>query len=521
LTIKQQNDLNRSIIIYLKNRDIDQELIDELIHNLSFNNTDFDLIASSEINLLEKKWSTVIRLQKKILELENKVNQLNEILNNNNFNNNITDSFSSLTTNDNNDLSSLKKINWLPTNVKQTLKAHKSQVNTISIHPILPQLVSGCNDGSLIVWDLLNSIQPEFINKNAHSRSINCTCFSPLPISLTSLNNSSNSSSNSIQNNDSNGLKNSSTFSKNQIYLFATCSSDLFIKIWDPNNDYKPIRTLSGHDHSISSISFKNSNPNHLFSCSRDFSIKLWDITNGWCLKSFIGHSNWVRSINLNYNDNFLLSCSNDQSIRLSHSDTGTGLALLIGHHQVVEDCKFVPEISNVYLDKLAKKFVSKEILDNQNYKTLGYKYCATCGRDDTIKIWLLPLPIIRPHRSPLPSSNPTGVLLADLKGHSSWVRSLQFHPGGRYLFSASDDKTIKIWDISLTNYDVIKCIKTLSGGHESFINKICFASSNGSTSKESKKEAEKQKRKLIKLDKSIRCTLASGGADNTVCIWA
>ena len=32
--------------------------------------------------------------------------------------------------------------------------------------------------------------------------------------------------------------------------------------------------------------------------------------------------------------------------------------------------------------------------------------------------------------------------------GHDNWVRGLVFHPGGQFIVSASDDKTLRIWDI-------------------------------------------------------------------------
>ncbi len=32
--------------------------------------------------------------------------------------------------------------------------------------------------------------------------------------------------------------------------------------------------------------------------------------------------------------------------------------------------------------------------------------------------------------------------------GHDNWVRGLLFHSGGKFIVSASDDKTLRIWDI-------------------------------------------------------------------------
>lgn len=42
-----------------------------------------------------------------------------------------------------------------------------------------------------------------------------------------------------------------------------------------------------------------------------------------------------------------------------------------------------------------------------------------------------------------------SGVCLFTLHGHDNWVRGVIFHPGGKYLVSASDDKTLRVWDIS------------------------------------------------------------------------
>ncbi|PIK50906.1 putative platelet-activating factor acetylhydrolase IB subunit alpha [Apostichopus japonicus] len=53
--------------------------------------------------------------------------------------------------------------------------------------------------------------------------------------------------------------------------------------------------------------------------------------------------------------------------------------------------------------------------------------------------------------------------------GHDNWVRGVLFHPGGRYIISAADDKTLRIWD-----YKNKRCMKTLEA-HEHFVTCLDF----------------------------------------------
>ncbi len=453
LSAKQRSDLNTSILNYLKPL-VSQDCITNLQQELQIDE------LKDDGDLLTKKWNAIIRLQKKIIDLESQVDQLSKQSTNSSY----------LTSSNTN--SDLVKLNWVPSKVRKTLN-NESSVTCVAIHPSLPQLVNGCSDGSFTVWNVLDLAQPIDIIQ-AHTKTLNKLVISPDKLEF-----------------------------NNNNHVMVTCGSDLYVKVWDCSN-YKLLRTLTGHEHVVSSVVFKEGS-RYIFTCSRDTTIKIWDLTNGWCLKSFIGHSDWVRTLDLTASE-YLLSGSNDQSIRLSHGDSGTGLGIMIGHNQVVEVVKFLPTLSNQYVDKM---LTNLESVDQDSYDKLGYKYAVSGGRDDTIKIWLLPIPIIRPHNHPIPSSNPQGTLIKTLIGHKSWVKDLTIHPNGKFLISCSDDKSIKIWD--LENGD---CLRTLQNHHMGFVNSIAFAPPIFEDPNDRKTHDQ------ALINESMRCLFISGGTDQLVKVW-
>jgi platelet-activating factor acetylhydrolase IB subunit alpha len=56
-----------------------------------------------------------------------------------------------------------------------------------------------------------------------------------------------------------------------------------------------------------------------------------------------------------------------------------------------------------------------------------------------------------------------TGMCLFTLVGHDNWVRGVIFHPGGKFIVSASDDKSLRVWDTRNK-----RCMKTLEA-HQHF----------------------------------------------------
>ncbi|MEH2025689.1 AAA-like domain-containing protein, partial [Nostoc sp.] len=79
-------------------------------------------------------------------------------------------------------------------------------------------------------------------------------------------------------------------------------------------------------------------------------------------------------------------------------------------------------------------------------------KTIASASDDKTVKLW-----------------NLAGQELQTFKGHSSYVTSVAFSPDGKTIASASDDKTVKLWNLAGQELQTFK-------GHSSSVNSVAFS---------------------------------------------
>ena len=262
--------------------------------------------------LLEKKWTSVIRLQKKVC---------------------YSSPFASLTLLDRGDCSQIMDLenrnaslqeevsmspakraalqtDWVPrAPAAYTLTGHRDQVLRVAFHPSYNIIASASDDSTVKIWDWETG---EFERTlKGHTRSVNDVDF------------------------DSKGnllgefrlLRTPSLGSRSDQ---VTCSSDLFIKVWDTQNDWKNVKTMAGHDHTVSSARFMPGDQ-FIVSASRDRTIRVFDISSTFVLRSvsvadfltrlmvrhlvrtISGHSDWVRYVEPSIDGKLLVSGSNDQ----------------------------------------------------------------------------------------------------------------------------------------------------------------------------------------------------------------
>lgn len=116
-------------------------------------------------------------------------------------------------------------------------------------------------------------------------------------------------------------------------------------------------------------------NLDELISCSRDKTIKLWNLNNGFCIKTFYGHDDWVRRISIN--NNIFASCGNETNILVWDKNKDHPIQTLAGHEHVVECVEFI-------ISEKSKKLImewKKTGLDKVEFLLSG-------SRDKTLRLW-------------------------------------------------------------------------------------------------------------------------------------
>jgi platelet-activating factor acetylhydrolase IB subunit alpha len=283
----------------------------------------------------------------------------------------------------------------------------------------------------------------------------------------------------------------------------ASCSTDLSIKLWDltsrnsSNGQHPPyvcVRTLRGHDHTISAVRFlpllsgnstlseQRGSENHrqqqqsasssgapnsgsvlasaagcqfLLSASRDATVKMWDVETGFCDHTVSDHGDWVRCLAVQMHANSTgdganasgvwASSGNDTVIRVYEGRKP--LMELRGHEHVVESLAFLTE-------EPFKSAASSSASRESKHVEAVRDYLASGSRDRTVRLWKLS----------------EAACLATFVAHENWVRSVLIHPSGNYIISASDDKTIRVFDVAGK-----RCLRVLEKAHDHFVTSIAM----------------------------------------------
>eukprot|EP00735_Rhodelphis_limneticus_P001613 TRINITY_DN1225_c0_g1::TRINITY_DN1225_c0_g1_i1::g.26866::m.26866 TRINITY_DN1225_c0_g1::TRINITY_DN1225_c0_g1_i1::g.26866 ORF type:complete len:423 (-),score=26.81,sp/D3BUN1/LIS1_POLPP/51.64/8e-148,WD40/PF00400.27/4.2e-11,WD40/PF00400.27/3.7e-10,WD40/PF00400.27/1.2e-10,WD40/PF00400.27/1.6e-10,WD40/PF00400.27/3.5e-11,WD40/PF00400.27/3e-08,WD40/PF00400.27/1.5e-08,Nup160/PF11715.3/2.9,Nup160/PF11715.3/0.009,Nup160/PF11715.3/5.1e-05,Nup160/PF11715.3/1.3,Nup160/PF11715.3/0.0082,Nucleoporin_N/PF08801.6/ len=332
LTTKQKEELHTAILGYLTSAGLSETAS---IFQQEAGNP--QLPPPEQRDLLEKKWTSVVRLQKRVMELETKIKQMEE-------EGVVARSFrgGEAATNEN-----------LPRPPpSHVLTGHREPITSVAFHPTFTVCASASEDSSIKIWDFTTGQLEKTLK--GHTNVVQDVSFS------------------------------------NSGKYMVSCSADLTIKLWEVGSTMPCIRTLRGHEHNVTGVAFIQSDK--IISASRDKTLKLWEVDTGYCVRTLSGHDDWVRRVVVNPQGQFAASCSMDHTLRLWNLETGACVETFDGHEHVVECVAFLAESasSNLPTGGAAGSTAANTapVTANGTGPNSTRRLLVSGSRDKTIKIW-------------------------------------------------------------------------------------------------------------------------------------
>ncbi|MEH2185439.1 MAG: WD40 repeat domain-containing protein, partial [Nostoc sp.] len=341
----------------------------------------------------------------------------------------------------------------------QFLLGHEQEVNCIAFSPDGKFLVSGSIDGILCLWDLQGNLitQPwqgheEGVISVAFSPNSD-GCANPSGVRIVSVGFDGTVCLWDLQGNAITqpwrGHKEgviSVAFNPNGDCIISV-GFDGTVCLWDLQGNSI---TQPWHKHEAKIICAAFSPDRKLIvSGSSDSTVRLWDIQGNPIGQPWHGHEGHVNSVAFSPDGKFIISGSCDRTIRLWNINGNPITQPWRGHEGQVNSLAFSPDGKLIISggDRTVRLWELHQILQDRVIGRSQRKYenwvnsvafspdgqwIISASNDSTVRLWDI-------------DGNPIG---QPWHGHEKEVNSVAFSPDGRWIVSASNDSTVRLWDI-------------------------------------------------------------------------
>jgi WD40 repeat protein/serine/threonine protein kinase len=245
------------------------------------------------------------------------------------------------------------------------------------------------------------------------------------------------------------------------------------------------IRTFEGHTDWVRAVAL-TPDRRCAISGSWDRTLRVWDLESGQSLHTLQGHTDWVNAVALTPDGDRAISGSADRTLRVWDLESGQSVWTLEGHTDRVNAVAVTPNGGRAISASADRTLWVWDLESGQSVWTLeghtdGVNAVAvtpdgnrviSASSDHTLRVWDLE----------------SGRLVRTLEGHLDWVNAVVATPDGRHAVSGSADHTLRVWTL-----EGGQLVRTLEG-HKNSVTAV-----------------------VLMPDE---CRVISGSADHTLRMW-
>jgi WD40 repeat protein len=306
----------------------------------------------------------------------------------------------------------------------RTFSGHSEAINSVAFDPSLSRLaLSGSGgfflfrsskDNTIKLWDIDDGRELGTIS--GHMSGVNSVAFSP------------------------------------DGHLILSGSRDNTLRLWE-RGTYKQVQKFEGHTNSIVSVVF-SPDGHSAISGSADNTVKIWDTRTGRCLRTFSGHSSSVTCVAVSPDGKIVISGGRDKVVRVWELDSGREKLVFAAHPYLVR----LASGDDHVIRALAIAPNGQFALSSRGENELPLWNIHTGQEIGCFSVFYARSVAFSPDGRFALSNQNSSVLLLDVstksklfefRGHLGSVNAVAFSPDNRFALSGSDDKTLKLWDIS------------------------------------------------------------------------
>lgn len=334
------------------------------------------------------------------------------------------------------------------TRCSATIAGHTEAVLSVSFSPDGQQLASGSGDTTVRFWDL--NTQTPLHTCKGHTNWVLCIAWSPDGKQLVSGDKDGHISlwdphDGKTKGNTLNGHKKWITslawepaHLQSPSRRFASASKDGDIRIWDTTTRKSTI-CLTGHTLAVTCV--KWSGEGLIYSSSQDCTIKVWETSQGKLIRELKGHGHWVNTLALSTEYVLRTGAYDYKPKKYSSADEMKEAALARYNTAKKDSAERLVSGSDDFTMFLWEPATSKhpkarmtghQQLVNHVYFSPDGRWIASASFDKSVKLW----------------NGFTGEFIATFRGHVGPVYQISWSADSRLLLSGSKDSTLKIWDM-------------------------------------------------------------------------